>query len=93
MWGIYGRVIIIPKLLKTPKGWYSSDVSWRVPKRKKPIAYSTVATSDLIVMLSEEGLTIQEVYDRILFDDEAKKVLNEYIKRGYGNTIAKTFFR
>lgn len=86
-------MIIMPKLPKPPKGWYSSDVSWHVPKRKKPIAYSTIATSDLIVMLSEEGLTIQEVYDRILFDDEAKKVLDEYIKRGYGNTIAKTFFR
>ena len=86
-------MIIIPKLPKTPKGWYSSDVRWYIPNRKRPIAYSTVATSGLIVMLSKEGLTIQEVYDKILFDKEAKMVLNEYIKRGYGNTIAKTFFR
>jgi hypothetical protein len=88
-----GWVIIIPKLPKTPKGWYSTDVKWYIPKQKSPIAYSTVATMDLIVLLSEEGLTIKEIFDKIMFDDEGKKVLSEYIKRGYGNTIAKSFFK
>ena len=67
-----------------PKG----DVHWHIPDRKRPIAYSTKATSDLIVALSIDNKTIKEVYDR-----EAKAVLSEYIRRGYGDSIASNFFR
>jgi len=78
---------------KTPKGWNSGDVAYYVPKRKTPIAYSTKAASDLIGILSEDGGTIQDVRNAIGYDQEAKKVLDEYIKRGYGGTIARDFFR
>ena len=83
----------MPKLPKTPKGWNSSDVRWFVPKKKKPIAYSTTATSDLIALLSQEHKTIQEVHDAINFDQEAKKVLQSYIDAGYGGQIAKEWFK
>ncbi len=83
----------MPKLPKTPKGWYSGDVHWRIPGRKTPIAYSTKAASDLIVVLAQTHTTIQEVHDAINYDMEARKVLAAYIKKGYGNAIAREYFK
>ena len=72
---------------------HSWDVSWTVPNKKRAIGYSTKATSDLIVLLSQDGSTIQEVYDKINFDVDGKRVLQEYIIRGYGNVVARDWFR
>ena len=83
----------MPKIPKPPKGWYSADVHWHCPGRKKPIAYSTVATSVLIVALSKDGDTVKELREKIVYDREAQKVLDEYIKRGFGDWIAKEHFR
>lgn len=83
----------MPKRPKTPKGWYSSDVIWVVPNKKKPIAYSTKAASDLIVWLAQEYKTIQQVHDAINYDMEAKMVLERYIGLGLGEMIAKEMFR
>lgn len=69
------------------------DVSWTVPGKKKPIAYSTTAASDLIVALAEEYNTINDVYNAINYDIEAKEVLEKYIALGYGNQIAREWFR
>ena len=69
------------------------SVHWYVPNKKKPIAYSTVATSDLIGLLSEDFETIQDVYDAINYDEEVKEILQKYIDLGYGNEIAKNWFR
>ena len=71
----------------------NGDVEWRIPKRKTPIAYSTRATSDLIVVLSQDCETITDVYNAINYDEEAKEVLKKYIERGYGNEIAKEWFK
>lgn len=72
---------------------HSWGVSWTVPNRKRAIGYSTKATSDLIVLLSQDGSTIQEVYDKINFDVDGKRVLQEYIRRGYGKVVARDWFR
>ena len=69
------------------------DVSWHIPGIKTPIAYSTKATSDLIVVLGEDGATIQVVHDRITYDLEAREVLRKYIEKGFGDIAANTFFR
>lgn len=69
------------------------DVSWYVPGRKTPIAYSTKAANDLIVVLGEDGATIQEVHDRITYDLEAREVLRKYIEKGFGGVAVNTFFR
>lgn len=69
------------------------DVSWTVPNRKKPIAYSTVATSNLIGLLAEDHETILDVYNAITYDIEAKEILQKYIDLGYGNEIARKWFR
>lgn len=66
-------------------------VQWHVPKRKRPIAYSTKATSDIITTLMED-LTIKELRERITYDVEVKQVLDEYIKRGYGDWRCKEHF-
>ncbi len=69
------------------------DVEWRIPGRKTPIAYSTKAASDLIVALSQDGATIREVYDRITYDVESRKILKTYIDKGYGDIIAADWFK
>ena len=69
------------------------DVCWTVPNKKKPIAYSTVATSNLIGLLSQEYETIHDVYNAVVYDVEAKEILQKYIDLGYGNEIAREWFR
>ena len=71
------------------------DVAYILPGKKRPIAYSTRAASDLIGALAQDmtNATIQEVHDAINYDIEAKNVLKIYIEKGYGSVIAKTFFR
>ncbi len=74
---------------RRPRG----DVYWYLPGRKTPIAYSTKAASDLIVVLGEGGATIQEVYDRITYDLEAREILRKYIEKGFGGVAANSLFR
>ena len=68
-----------------------SDVSWYLPNNKKAFAHSTIATSDLITVLSEEYLTIQDVYNAINYDNEAKEILNYFIQNGYRNYLLRDF--
>lgn len=83
----------MPKMPKTPKGWYSADAQWHCPGRKRPIAYSTMATSLSIVEMAKDGGTVKELRDKMIYDREAQMVLDEYIKRGFGDWIAKEHFR
>ncbi len=69
------------------------SVEWHIPSRKTPIAYSTKAASDLIVALSQDGATIREVYDRITYDIESRKILKIYIDKGYGDITAADWFK
>ena len=82
----------MPKIPKPPKGWEAADVYWYCPGRKKAIAYSTVAAETLIVALAEEGGTVRQIREKILYDAEALKVLDKYIERGFGAWIAKEHF-
>ena len=75
--------------MKRSKG----DVKYHIPKKKKPIAYSTKATSDLIVVLAQDYETISDVYNAVNYDQDAKGVLKKYIDLGYGNVIAREWFR
>jgi hypothetical protein len=68
------------------------DVQWTLPSRKRPIAYSTKAVSDLIVVLSQRYETIQDVYDNIVYDYDAKRILKIYIDCGYGTVRARDYF-
>ncbi len=69
------------------------DIHWMVSGKKKPIAYSTKATSDLIVILAETNETIVDVYNAINYDQDAKDILQKYIDLGYGNETAREWFR
>lgn len=83
------------KPVRTKKSdWASHDVEWRVPGKKTPIAYSTVAASDLIEALVEDNptATISEILGKVNYDQEAKKVLRQYIDAGYGNQVANEWF-
>ena len=65
---------------------------WYLPNRKRAVAFSTVGTSNYIVELAKRHKTIQDVYDAILWNDEAKSILRIYVDSGYGNEIAKDWF-
>lgn len=69
------------------------DVEWTIKGKKKPIAYSTVAVSNLIGILSEEYETINDVYAAINYDQDAKEILKKYIDLGYGSEIAREWFK
>ncbi len=84
-----------PKSVRTKKSdWASHDVEWYIPNKKTPIAYSTRASSDLIEILSEDNpsATIKEIFDKVNYDEEAKKVLQQYIDAGYGGQVANEWF-
>lgn len=64
----------------------SLGVDWFMPGKKRPFATSTRATSDLIVVLGEDGHTVQSAHDAILYDPEGKAILAAFIAEGYVNT-------
>lgn len=63
------------------------DVEWHLPKKKRPFMRTTKATSDLIVLLSEQTVnkTPLEIFPLINYDIDAKKVMEAYIEKGYGD--------
>lgn len=91
----------MPNSSKVPKGWYSRDVERysikksRGAKKGRILAYSSKATSNLIVMLAEDNpkATIREIQQMIYFDGEAEKVLQAYIDKGQGEAISHEHFR
>lgn len=67
------------------------DVQWTLPHQKRPFMGGTVATSDLIEILSTDNKTVLDVYNSINYDDEAKEILKKFIDAGYMNFIMKDF--
>ncbi len=65
------------------------DVAWYLPGRKHPFTYSTVATSQLLALLCEQTSrhTAEEILPLINYDEDAKNIMREYIKRGYGRYL------
>lgn len=68
------------------------DVAWFVDNRKRPIAYSTVATSEHIAFLAKQGGTVNDLINRVGFDFDAKEILELYAKLGYGDSPADSLF-
>jgi len=79
------------KNIKGDVWWYRPHTKFSEDKR--PIAYSTRAVSDLIVVLSRENETIYDVYNAINYDEEAKEILQKYIDLGFGNEVASNLFK
>lgn len=74
--------------------WEARDIVWTAPDRKTPIAYSTVASMEMIEALCEDNpkATIKELIKKVNYDLETKKVLHQYIAFGFGDENAKAFF-
>lgn len=68
------------------------DVAYYLPNIKSPIAYSTIYTAKLLIILSEIFGSINSVFKAIYRSQEAKSVLEKYIDKGYGEEIASRFF-
>lgn len=66
------------------------SVYWYLPNRKKPFAYSTVATRDLIEAILEETHDLEEARRRINYDEDAKRILTAYIIFEKGRENGKT---
>ena len=66
-------------------------VSYYIPKKKRPIAYSK-STSDLLSLLSEIFYSVKDVRNAIFYDQKAKDILQIHIDKGYEDTAASEFF-
>lgn len=64
----------------------SLGIDWFLPGARKRFATTTKASSDLIVLVSEQGLTVAESVDLILYDPEAKAVLEFLAEHGQSGT-------
>lgn len=76
------------------KEWACHDAEWLLPGRKTPIAYSTLATKYSIEVMADEYpmLTIHQLREKLPYDPEARKVLQQYIDAGHGNQVANEWF-
>lgn len=74
--------------------WTAHDVEWTVPGKKKPIAYSTTATSDSIGVMADEhpDASISDLVQYFHYGPDEKKVLQQYINAGYGSQNAREWF-
>lgn len=68
------------------------DVAWFIDNRKKPIAYSTVAVSEYISALANQGGSVNDLIGRVTWNFDAKNILQLYVKYGYGDTPAANLF-
>lgn len=73
-------------------------VDWHMPDgkggfRARRFATTTRATSDLIVLLAEQGHTVQSAHDEIRFDPEGKTVLAAMAEAGFGDRALADFVR
>lgn len=83
------------KTIRTKKSdWAATDITWYAPHQKSPIAYSTVAVRDLIGAMVDDNqtATVRELQAKIKYDQDAKKVLQQYIDAGYGDDTASDYF-
>lgn len=68
-------------------------MGYSFPGKKKIIAYNTQVVSDFIDVMAREYETIKDIYEAINYDMEAKKILKLYIDAGYGDSVAREFFK
>ena len=81
------------KSKKKKDGWICHEVGYSFPGKKKVIAYSAQAVSDFIDVMARNYDTIKDIYEAINYDLEAKEILKIYIDAGYGDKIARQFFK
>lgn len=59
------------------------EVSWFLSlKSKKPFGYSSVASSELIVLLYEQYGDLRLVYKNLYYDEDAKNIVKYYLDKG-----------
>ena len=70
-------------------------VSWVLPNKKKPIGYSTVAESELVVEISKEVETINDLYNELIktpLGYRMAEIIKKFIEAGYGENKASDIF-
>ena len=68
-------------------------VDWYVPGKKRRFATTTQATSDLVVLVAAQGLSVAESIGLIHYDDDAKRVLQHLANHGHADTMLSTLVR
>ena len=70
------------------------SIYWYLPHRKRPFAYSTVATRDLIEAILEKTSNLEEARNQINYDEDAKQILTAYIvfEKGRENSEKRRCF-
>jgi hypothetical protein len=76
----------------------SLGVDWHLPDGKggfkaRRFATSTVATSDMIRYLAEDGHTAASARDALPYDPEGREILTAFIDAGFGNQPLANFVR
>jgi len=71
----------------------SLGVDWHLPGpdgayEKRRFATTTAASSLLVTLLAEDGLTWAQIAEQIRYDDEARAVAARFVEAGYGGTPA-----
>lgn len=65
-------------------------MDWYLPGTERRFATTTVATSLLVLLVSEEGLSVAESILRILYDAEARAVLQHMADNGLADVPLAT---
>lgn len=60
-------------------------VLWYLPGKKRRFATTTASSSLLIGLLGEDGHTFGSALDVILYDPEAKTVVQYFVENGYAD--------
>lgn len=63
--------------------WPCREVKWHAPGNKRLVAYSSASTKDWIDMLTDCGLTVEQMHRASVLDTEAQMVLEAYMELGY----------
>lgn len=68
-------------------------VDWFLPGERRRFATTTKATSDLIALFGEQGMTFGQARREVRYDQEAEAVLEWFCRHGYAAELVHDYVR
>ena len=65
-----------------------NSVTWKVPNRRLPIAHSTELVRNIILAIAEDCASVKDVKEMMRLNEGVVRVIDAYIKAGYGDRKA-----